>query len=100
MNAETSYPVKKLVNLTEEQGARISSFRFDQRISSENEAIRQLIELGLEAGKAVTADQLIAFCRDQQRSDLAQLIESLVFESKNRSDLPLLHSFPLTTDRT
>lgn len=48
MARETAYPVKKLVNLTEEQAKRISDFRFDQRLQSENEAIRRLIELGLE----------------------------------------------------
>ncbi|ETD90900.1 hypothetical protein U713_03995 [Rhodobacter capsulatus YW2] len=49
MARETAYPVKKLVNLTDEQAKRISDFRFDQRLQSENEAIRRLIELGLEA---------------------------------------------------
>lgn len=49
MARETAYPVKKLVNLTDEQAKRISDFRFDQRLQSENAAIRRLIELGLEA---------------------------------------------------
>jgi hypothetical protein len=52
MAAETPFPVKKLVNLTEEQASQISSYRFEQRLRSENEAIRQLIDLGLEAAKA------------------------------------------------
>ena len=47
MAKETIYPVKKLVNLTEDQAQRINDFRFENRIASENEAIRQLIELGL-----------------------------------------------------
>ncbi|MEH6773685.1 MAG: hypothetical protein V7668_07165 [Cereibacter changlensis] len=47
MARETAYPVKKLVNLTEEQARRISDFRFSQRLQSENEAIRSLIEIGL-----------------------------------------------------
>ena len=47
MSRETSYPVKKLIFLTEEQAERISDFRFENRLNSENEAIRQLIELGL-----------------------------------------------------
>lgn len=51
MATTPSYPVKKLVNLTDEQAARISEFRFDRRLQSENEAIRRLIELGLEAAK-------------------------------------------------
>lgn len=50
MSREPIYPVKKLVNLTEEQAQQISTFRFDNRIASENEAIRRLIELGLSAG--------------------------------------------------
>ena len=48
MAKETVYPVKKLVNLTEEQAARIADFRFERRIPSENEAIRQLIEMALD----------------------------------------------------
>ncbi len=49
MARDTAYPVKKLVSLTEDQAKRISDFRFDMRLQSENEAIRQLIELGLNA---------------------------------------------------
>lgn len=48
MAKETVYPVKKLVNLTEEQATRIADFRFERRIPSENEAIRQLIEMALD----------------------------------------------------
>ena len=47
----TIFPVKKLVNLTEEQAQQIAGFRFEQRIASENEAIRQLIARGLEASR-------------------------------------------------
>lgn len=46
-----AYPVKKLVGLTAELAEKISEFRFDERIKSENEAIRRLIEVGLEAIK-------------------------------------------------
>jgi len=49
MAKQTVYPVKKLVNLTEDQSARIADFRFAQRLQSENEAIRRLIEIGLDA---------------------------------------------------
>jgi hypothetical protein len=51
MAAETIFPVRKLVYLTEGQAVAISDFRFAKRLQSENEAIRQLIELGLEAAK-------------------------------------------------
>ncbi|GGO39166.1 hypothetical protein GCM10010991_37600 [Gemmobacter aquaticus] len=51
MSKETVYHIKKLVNLTEEQAKRISDFRFAMRLNSENEAIRQLIEMGLDASE-------------------------------------------------
>lgn len=49
MSKKTTYHVKKLVSLTEEQASRIADYRFTARIPSENEAIRQLIEIGLKA---------------------------------------------------
>jgi hypothetical protein len=45
---ETIYPVKKLVPLTSAMAEAISEYRHRQRISSENEAIRRLIEAGLK----------------------------------------------------
>lgn len=51
MAAEIIFPVKKLVRLTDDQEKRIADFRFSHRLQSENEAIRRLIELGLEAAK-------------------------------------------------
>jgi hypothetical protein len=42
----TIYPVKKVVSLTNEQAQRIRDYRFNERIESENEAIRRLIEAG------------------------------------------------------
>ncbi|NJO33945.1 MAG: hypothetical protein HC869_13200 [Rhodospirillales bacterium] len=43
------FPVKRLLRLTEEQAARITDFRYEQRVPSDNEAMRQLIEMGLRA---------------------------------------------------
>jgi hypothetical protein len=43
------YPVKRLLRLTDELAARITDFRYDRRIPSDNEAMRQLLELGLQA---------------------------------------------------
>jgi hypothetical protein len=51
MAAEPINPMKELVNLSEQKVARISSFRFDQRRPSENDAVRRSIELGLEAAR-------------------------------------------------
>lgn len=56
MSKETVYHIKKLVNLTEEQAKRISDFRFAMRLNSENEAIRQLIEMGLDAAERGVED--------------------------------------------
>lgn len=42
---------KKLVALDPEMVKAIEDFRFEERIRSESEAIRRLIELGLEAAK-------------------------------------------------
>jgi hypothetical protein len=46
---EQVFPVKKLVRLTTDLAERIKAYRHEQRISSENEAVRQLLELGLKA---------------------------------------------------
>lgn len=51
MANEPTFPVKKLVNLTEELAKRISDYRFDERLQSDNEAIRRLVELGLDAAR-------------------------------------------------
>ena len=52
MSRKPAYPVKKLVGMTEEMSERISDYRFGNRLGSENEAIRQLIEKGLAAAEA------------------------------------------------
>jgi hypothetical protein len=44
------YPIKKVIGFDPEMLERIRNFRFDQRIDTESDAIRQLIEAGL--GKA------------------------------------------------
>lgn len=51
MSKETAFPVKKLIYLTDEQARMISDYRFEHRLNSENEAVRQLIDLGLDAAK-------------------------------------------------
>jgi hypothetical protein len=48
---EVIYPVKKVIGLTAEMAECIREFRFRRRIDSENEAIRQLIKLGLKAAE-------------------------------------------------
>lgn len=49
MATDPTYPVKKLVNLTDDLARQITGFRYDERLPSDNEAIRRLIEAGLEA---------------------------------------------------
>jgi hypothetical protein len=47
----TTFSVKKLVAMSVEMAKAIEEYRFRVRIGSESEAIRRLIDLGLEAGK-------------------------------------------------
>lgn len=49
MATETLFPVKKLLRFTEDQERRIAVYRHTNHIGTENEAIRRLIDLGLEA---------------------------------------------------
>lgn len=51
MAKEPQFPVKKLVYLTESQAKQIADFRFEHRLQSENEAIRRLIEIALQASR-------------------------------------------------
>ncbi|MCO7728622.1 hypothetical protein NJB93_18720 [Brucella intermedia] len=49
MAKDTQYPVRKLAYFSEDMAEAIADFRFKNRITSENEAIRRLIHTGLEA---------------------------------------------------
>jgi len=49
MKNEPTYTVKKLVAMTPEMAQSIDAYRFEQRIKSESEAIRLLINRGLAA---------------------------------------------------
>jgi hypothetical protein len=49
VNSETT--VRKLVSLSRAQLQSIQNFRFEQRIGAESEAIRRLLDLGLEAAR-------------------------------------------------
>jgi hypothetical protein len=51
MGMETLYPVRKALQFTTEQWEKVRAFRFEQRISTEADAVRRLIDLGLETGK-------------------------------------------------
>lgn len=46
VNPDTT--VRKVVNLPRDLWSRIEDYRFDNRIKTEADAMRQLIELGLE----------------------------------------------------
>ncbi|MCH8683877.1 hypothetical protein [Pedomonas mirosovicensis] len=49
INRETT--TRKLVSLSHEKVREIEGYRFENRIKTESEAIRRLIDLGLEASK-------------------------------------------------
>lgn len=55
MSRAPAYPIKKLIALSEEQADRISDYRFGERIASESDAIRRLIEIALDAEDAKRA---------------------------------------------
>ena len=48
-SGETAYPVRKALGFTAEQWERVRAFRFEHRFSTEAEAVRRLLDLGLEA---------------------------------------------------
>jgi len=53
MARPATHPIKKVVGFDPELLERVRNYRFEQRIESENEAIRRLIEAGL--GKKAAA---------------------------------------------
>lgn len=57
MSETTSPPARKSVSLPAELWGHVDAYRFGNRITTESEAIRRLIELGLEAAKVQSAGQ-------------------------------------------
>lgn len=58
MNRPSSAPIRKQVNLPADVAQQVDEYRFANRFKSESEAIRQLIEMGLEAaGKSAAESQ-------------------------------------------
>ena len=49
VNPETT--VRKLVSIPREVWEKVDDYRFENRIKTESEAIRRLIELGLKAAR-------------------------------------------------
>ena len=49
MARPVAYPIKKVVGFNPELWERVRDFRHAARIATENEAIRRLIEAGLDA---------------------------------------------------
>ena len=46
---ETAYPVRKALGFTAEQWERVRAFRFEHRFGTEAEAVRRLLDLGMQA---------------------------------------------------
>ncbi len=46
---ETAYPVRKALGFTAEQWDRVRAFRFEHRFGTEAEAVRRLLDLGMQA---------------------------------------------------
>ena len=49
MSGETAYPVRKALGFTAGQWERVRSFRFEHRFATEAEAVRRLLDLGMQA---------------------------------------------------
>jgi hypothetical protein len=45
---DIEFPAKKLIRMTDEMADRITKFRFDKRIVSDNETIRLLLKAALD----------------------------------------------------
>ena len=45
---ETAYPVRKALGFTAGQWERVRAFRFEHRFGTEDEAVRRLLDLGME----------------------------------------------------
>jgi hypothetical protein len=52
-----SYPVRKALQFTAEQWVKVNAFRFDQKIETEAETVRRLIDFGLAAAKAAQSQR-------------------------------------------
>jgi hypothetical protein len=52
MARPATHPIKKVVGFDPDLIERVRNYRFKQRISTENEAIRRLIKAGLNAERA------------------------------------------------
>ena len=49
VGGETAYPVRKALGFTAGQWERVRAFRFEHRLATEAEAVRRLLDLGMEA---------------------------------------------------
>jgi len=54
VNPDTT--VRKIVSLPKELWEEVSDYRFDNRLGTEADALRRLIQLGLDAAKASPRD--------------------------------------------
>lgn len=75
MATEPTYTVKKLVAMTPEMAERIDAYRFEKRIKSESEAIRLLIDQGLEASRECPPKSANRETSDQLSSRTAETPE-------------------------
>jgi hypothetical protein len=57
---ETLFPVRKALQFTTEQWEQVRAFRFEQKINTDAEAVRRLIDLGLAGTKEQPAKPLPA----------------------------------------
>jgi hypothetical protein len=59
MSKDATHTETKLVRMSPELVQRIADYRFEQRLPSEAEAIRRLIELGLKAAQKAAEEPVL-----------------------------------------
>lgn len=88
MAKNSKFPSRKLAYFSDEMAKAIDDFRYENRIPSENEAIRQLIHTGLAARPILVEVQkmLVQLRPVGGESDLDKHIEAIHAALNSKSD--------------
>lgn len=107
MAKEVKLPIGKRVNIDQKLADRLADYRFARRIGSENQAIRELLELGLEVaekrlerGPAELVSEAKALLNEAVRMRLAPIFElsGEVMQAEQDPDKLLRSAQELFTD--
>ena len=71
MPRPTTYPIKKLIGFDSELWEKVREYRFHARLNTESDAVRRLIEAGLQAGDKIPIRKTSAEPSGGSKSDAA-----------------------------